>query len=667
MRTHFKLLLLFVLWANTALGSPDSSYVQAKLSRIDSLLHQDPTGFRTELDRLASELEAKKADKVLRGRVAIRQGISYYYLGTYDTCETYIGYAIDVLRGSVYKSELAKAIRIKGVLFMMDDDYANAWDQFNESLSIYEALNDTIGIGDNNLSIGIINQHRGHFENALNHYSKAEQYYRAKGLEIKLGPIYNNVGSVYNNQKNYDSAIVYLKKSVGISLKFNNLTSLQNAYHNLGTNFSSLNQSDSAIHYYELAVGLSQHDIFNLAPTLVVLGHEYQKKGLYSTAMQHYNEAIKLSEPNHFFVPLKEAHFNISEIAIVKGDYRTALDHYQKFTAYSDSQSANIFSGRLAELETLYETEKKEAEIQSLKTLQSEQEATLKLRKKFNYGLAIAVIVLIVFLILLVYNRKKLGASREEALVLNQSLSRKSAELEDKQELLLETMKEKDELISLLAHDIRSPFTKIISLMEVVKLEGVNGQDLESYLGLIENVSYDGLALIQDMVDLSRIQDSELIPSRAQDRRFSVNEIIKKQVQFYQSQVTAKDLKLNLNLDQDVELVNKASFFERTLDNLLSNAIKYSRKGGNIVLKSELDADFFHLYIQDEGPGFSQSDFEKVFQKFQRLSAQPTGNESSTGLGLYIAKTFTKAMRGELELISQAGEGAHFHIQLPLR
>lgn len=660
------LLIIGLLSHSASFGRSDSSYVQEKIQHIDSFLHQNPEGFKIELKALATELEVDEEDKQFLGRVAVRQAIAYYYTGRYDSSGMFLDLAVSSLEGSIYKADLAKAIRIKGVLFMMKNDYAQAWDQFNASLNLYKSLNDTTGIGDNNLSIGIINHKRGRYKDALRHYLQAEYFFKAKNLEIKLGPIYNNIGSLYNSQNKFDSAIIYLKKSVEISRKHKNYSSLQSAYHNIGTNFASLNQSDSAIRFYELALELSQNDIYNLAPTLVVLGKEYQKKGKYSIASKHYYEAIELAEKNNYYMPLKEAYYNLSEISILKGDYRTALDHYQKYTAFTDSVTTSVFNSRLAELEAQYESERKEAEILSLKTLQAEQEANLKIRKKFNWGLGIAVVVLSFFLVLLVYNRRKLRFSKEETLVLNQSLSKKSTELEEKQGLLLSTMQEKDELISLLAHDIRSPFTKIISLMEVLKLEGVNNADISTYLGLIESVSYDGLALIQDMVDLSRIQHNEFIPDRAQNRKFKVNDIINKQAQFYLSQLHAKNLKFELNLDREIELENKASFFERTLDNLLSNAIKYSRKVGVIHVKSKIEADTFHLYIQDEGPGFSKEDFEKLFQKFQRLSAQPTGNETSTGLGLYIAKTFTKAMNGKLELISEAGEGAHFHIEIPL-
>ena len=102
------------------------------------------------------------------------------------------------------------------------------------------------------------------------------------------------------------------------------------------------------------------------------------------------------------------------------------------------------------------------------------------------------------------------------------------------------------------------------------------------------------------------------------------------------------------------------------VDNLVSNAIKYSPVGGNIELSMESNDDDTVINVKDEGAGFSQADISRLFGRFQRLSAKPTGGESSTGLGLSIVKRIVELHGGRVSAESPgSGRGATFTIRLP--
>jgi two-component system sensor histidine kinase/response regulator len=102
------------------------------------------------------------------------------------------------------------------------------------------------------------------------------------------------------------------------------------------------------------------------------------------------------------------------------------------------------------------------------------------------------------------------------------------------------------------------------------------------------------------------------------------------------------------------------------LDNLLSNAIKFSPPGKQIRLTvCPPGARYVECQVQDEGPGFSENDKTRMFRRYGRLSARPTGGEPSTGLGLSIVKKLVLAMQGELACESTPGNGATFAFRLP--
>ena len=101
------------------------------------------------------------------------------------------------------------------------------------------------------------------------------------------------------------------------------------------------------------------------------------------------------------------------------------------------------------------------------------------------------------------------------------------------------------------------------------------------------------------------------------------------------------------------------------INNLLSNALKFSPAQTTIEMEAAQVEGRIHFAVRDEGPGISAEDQKKLFKKFQRLGASPTGGESSTGLGLAITKALVEKLGGTIEVRSQLGEGTIFVVQLP--
>jgi two-component system sensor histidine kinase/response regulator len=138
-------------------------------------------------------------------------------------------------------------------------------------------------------------------------------------------------------------------------------------------------------------------------------------------------------------------------------------------------------------------------------------------------------------------------------------------------------------------------------------------------------------------------------------------------VQQHQETAKRKQLVLKLVLPSNSSLVQAdGPALNQVLDNLLSNAIKFSPPGKQIRLTvCPPGARYVECQVQDEGPGFSEDDRARMFRRYARLSARPTGGEPSTGLGLSIVKKLVLAMQGELACESTPGNGATFAFRLP--
>lgn len=105
----------------------------------------------------------------------------------------------------------------------------------------------------------------------------------------------------------------------------------------------------------------------------------------------------------------------------------------------------------------------------------------------------------------------------------------------------------------------------------------------------------------------------------------------------------------------------------QVIDNLVTNAIKFSQNGRSVTLGASTGPlQWVHFTVSDQGPGFTEADREKMFRRYGRLSARPTGGEPSTGLGLSIVKRLVETMNGRIQLDSEAGQGACFTVRLPV-
>jgi two-component system, sensor histidine kinase and response regulator len=246
--------------------------------------------------------------------------------------------------------------------------------------------------------------------------------------------------------------------------------------------------------------------------------------------------------------------------------------------------------------------------------------------------------------------------------------ARKQAEtaLEQKNAALMRANQEKNEFLGIAAHDLKNPLAAIRSLAQLLKLGA--GSDsaaqVAEYAEAIESGAQKMFTLITNLLDVNAIESGSLaVNFENVDARALVLKIIAD----YQHQANAKLITLAASLPEDALWVeSNCDTLAQVLDNLVSNALKYSPPATTVSLDLSADAQgHAHLRICDQGPGFSAADKTRLFSKFARLSAKPTGGEHSTGLGLFIVKKLCDALHIELVCHSESGQGACFDLSLP--
>jgi signal transduction histidine kinase len=241
------------------------------------------------------------------------------------------------------------------------------------------------------------------------------------------------------------------------------------------------------------------------------------------------------------------------------------------------------------------------------------------------------------------------------------------SEEQDVVEILKQTVenlkREKQQIISIVSHDLKAPLTRIFALAQLLSMDADNlNPEQQQYLDKIHQVVADGLSMVRNLVDYRNLEyrGIELNPEQINVKTFVFDT-----VRNFQPLADKKNIRINFHAPKDVVIISDNQCLGRVVDSLLSNAIKFSADGKVVdveVTETELYVD---ISVTDQARGFTEEDCEKLYQKFQKLSTKPTGGESSTGLGLFVAHQFLDKIGGTIRCKTHAGVGSTFTISLP--
>lgn len=246
----------------------------------------------------------------------------------------------------------------------------------------------------------------------------------------------------------------------------------------------------------------------------------------------------------------------------------------------------------------------------------------------------------------------------------NRELSRQKDRLLDHKKQLEELQAQKDELFSMVVHDIKNPAGLIRGLVELLRSYDLTAQEQQEIMEDLMATSSRILSLAQEV---SRIVTLESGAMRLDFVAYPVGRIIEDVCRRNQAAAVKKSIEIQRDLPDtlpDVEVdVHK---LEEVLDNLVSNAVKFSDNGSSIRVRAAKSGDKTIVEVIDNGPGLTEEDIKRAFGRGARLSAKPTGGESSSGLGLWIVKKIVEAHHGRVWVKSSVLKGSTFAFEIPL-
>lgn len=263
------------------------------------------------------------------------------------------------------------------------------------------------------------------------------------------------------------------------------------------------------------------------------------------------------------------------------------------------------------------------------------------------------------------FNRmlRNLLAMQDRLRKVNNDLDRKVDELAQANLALYESNRLKSDFLARISHELRTPLHSILGFSEVLRDANGLSDKQQRWAGNIHNSGEQLMALINDILDLAKIEAGRMQVSVS---TFEVVDACEGVLTMFRPMAEKKNINLRGGFAPGLPRVRQDMMkVQQILNNLISNAIKFTPEGGSVVLKADVEGPHVVLTVQDTGVGIAPEEQELVFEKFRQAGTVMTREHGGTGLGLSIVRELSKLLGGEVTLTSELGRGSTFVVRLP--
>jgi signal transduction histidine kinase len=225
-------------------------------------------------------------------------------------------------------------------------------------------------------------------------------------------------------------------------------------------------------------------------------------------------------------------------------------------------------------------------------------------------------------------------------------------------------LRERKDVITLLSHDLRTPFTQLAGLGEILQTEK-DSKLITQYGGTIQKLAEEQLVFIKDIIQLLEAGKDESLSHIFEAK--NISDVLSLSIEMQQLMASKKEIQINVHPIPKIQVKCNSRLLSQAIANIIGNAIKFSKRGDEIIIKIHVFSGHIHLLIADKGIGFESGKAELLFQKFTSEGKTGTEGEVSSGIGLYLTRKIIQNHSGMIAAFSEGkNKGAVFTIQLPI-
>ncbi|MDA3862104.1 MAG: ATP-binding protein [Melioribacteraceae bacterium] len=243
-------------------------------------------------------------------------------------------------------------------------------------------------------------------------------------------------------------------------------------------------------------------------------------------------------------------------------------------------------------------------------------------------------------------------------------MENKKKEVDDFSNEMINVNRKKDKFISIVSHDLKSPYTTLLGFSEILLNDAsLPDEEKREYIEYIHKSSKHQLNFIEHLLDWSRLRTGRTV---IEDQRLNLKNIISTIVSRFTGIAVRKNIEISQNVQSDIFVKSDEKQLSKAISDLLQNAIVFSKKNSSIfIYGSRFKDGMIEIIVKDKGIGISAADHEKLFKLDQKHSREGTEGEQGSGMGLILVKEIMEKLRGDVWFYSKENEGSEFHITLP--
>ena len=535
-----------------------------------------------------------------------------------------------------------------GIIFYKRANYGKSLDYFIKSLKIKETVlpDGRTVANDAELAASMVNI--GLFYYKLNNYNYALSYLLNADKKATLAKNTNysciakiNIGIIYNSQQKYDSALFYLDKALILADNMNNLQRKSEVYSGLANVYTNTNKFDLAIKYSleSLKIHEKNNDIRGISVVEKSIAELYLKQNNLELAKEYglksFNNA-KLAKNIDVQISISKT---LSLILEQLKDYKQALFFENYYNHINDSISAINSERIITEMQTKYETAKKNNKIKELKIKDIKNQNAKKL------FIFVIISLFLIALLLIFFFRQKIKSHK----LLNQ----KNIELNE----LNETQ---NRLMSIISHDFKAPLSAFYSITSSLKskINNVEKTEISEYLERMQNSSLGLKLQLENMLNWAISQSTKI---KVNKNCFNLSILAQKTAIILGEFAKEKNISIKNSINENLEINTDGKLLSVVLNNLITNAIKFSNDNGIIEISAKNKNNKVFISVKDFGVGISPENLKLLFKG--KINNSQNENRG-TGLGLIVSKDIIEKLGGTIRAESKLNIGTTFYIEL---
>jgi signal transduction histidine kinase len=522
---------------------------------------------------------------------------------------------------------------------------------FDKALAIFKKLNDKLN------SARILNN-MGYYYGRIKDHSEELNYLlqaldQVKGLDKFSieATILGNIGNSYEQYNKPDSALIYYQKAMANFVKANQANTAITAHANLVSAYLKLNKFNKAKLYAAKMTALLYSGYIyrpkDLAAVYLTLGQlNYHLKN-YDESRRYFDQSLTLGNQIGNPETITEVYHGYFLIDSVKGRYLPALKNYSQYVRLNDS----LINANKSRIVSVYQVksdlQKKADENERLRIEQEKDQSIIGHQHVTEMILIVGLVIIALGLVYFMSIHKQV---RHQSAVIN------------KQNKILESNNlVKDKLFSVISHDLRSPITQVIGLLNLWEEGDMKHQEMSELTPVVKNRIIQTLDLLDNLLIWS---NNQLQGFKFKANPFALDHLVSQILQSLKTSIVQKSLIVENTITPDTIVYADSEMIKIVLRNLISNSIKFTPTNGSIKIKSNFENGHVVIAVEDTGIGIKDKDMAKIFS-FTSHTTLGTDDEKGTGMGLKICKDFIELNNGNIRMESKENEGSTFYVSIP--